>query len=287
MTTRKIHIPLIFAMLFTVSFVRAQEKEYTLRDREIFREKIEFAKTHDLLGKPVKKVFFEIAKSFVGTPYGAHTIESSDGEKLKISFDSLDCYTFVETSFTFARIIARGDTSFLKYFEELKKIRYRDGKPNGYASRLHYFTDWIDNLSAREIVKDKTREIGGIPYKKKIDFMSTHAYAYRQLKFHPELIEKIKETEKNLSAVEHFFIPENQIAKAQKFIESGDIIAITTDIKGLDVMHVGIAVKSTDGNVYLLHAPDIGFAVQISDLPLSEYIKNHKHQTGIIVCEPM
>jgi len=25
----------------------------------------------------------------------------------------------------------------------LKLIRYRQGKINGYSSRLHYFTDWL------------------------------------------------------------------------------------------------------------------------------------------------
>ena len=37
----------------------------------------------------------------------------------------------------------KGNTTFDDYKAELEKIRYRDGVIDGYASRLHYFCDWI------------------------------------------------------------------------------------------------------------------------------------------------
>lgn len=279
----------IFALFFILGTASANYSQTcicTPADSSVFEEKMEFAKTRDLFGKPTKEIFFEIAKSFIGTEYKAHTIENENGEKLKINFTGLDCYTFVETSLAFARIIHNGDTTFAALLREIENIRYRNGKRNGYASRLHYFTDWIYDLSARGIIRDKTKDIGGYPYEKKIDFMSAHPNAYAQLKDNPQLTDSIKFVEQKMNARDIYYIPQDCIENAESKIESGDIIAITTSVKGLDVSHVGIAYKK-EGKVFLLHAPNVGYKVQISEKPLDEYIRSHKIQTGIIVAEPL
>ena len=36
------------------------------------------------------------ARKFIGTPYGAHTLECDSGELLTVDLDRLDCPTFVE-----------------------------------------------------------------------------------------------------------------------------------------------------------------------------------------------
>jgi hypothetical protein len=65
-------------------------------------------------------------------------------------------------------------------------------------------------------------------------------------------------------------------------IRSGDILGITTSLDGMDCSHTGIAIWK-DGELRLLHAPVPGAKVQITSMPLWEYLaKNHK-QTGIIV----
>ncbi len=72
----------------------------------------------------------------------------------------------------------------------------------------------------------------------------------------------------------------------QHKLRSGDIIAITTSIPGLDVSHTGmIAVK--DGTPYYLHAPLSGGAVQLSQGSLASYLAGAGKQTGIIVARPM
>jgi hypothetical protein len=54
-------------------------------------------------------------------------------------------------------------------------------------------------------------------------------------------------------------------------------------MKGLDISHTGIAVKEDDGKIHLLHAPQVDSKVQISEKPLSEYVKSVKKHTGIII----
>ena len=61
------------------------------------------------------------------------------------------------------------------------------------------------------------------------------------------------------------------------------MIALTTSDKGLDIGHVGFAVKMDDGRIHFLHAPLAGSKVQITEVPLSDYVKKIKKHTGIIV----
>jgi hypothetical protein len=51
----------------------------------------------------------------------------------------------------------------------------------------------------------------------------------------------------------------------------------------LDVNHVGIAVRLDDERIHVLHAPNVGYKVQVSDLPLSEYVMKIEKDSGIIV----
>ena len=64
-------------------------------------------------------------------------------------------------------------------------------------------------------------------------------------------------------------------------IKEGDIIAITTSTKGLDVSHVGIAVK-VDGEIHLMHASSKEGKVVIDKHSLQEYVRRNR-ATGIRV----
>ena len=113
--------------------------------------------------------------------------------------------------------------------------------------------------------------------------MSTHPESYKHLKENPKFIPEIKDQEKEINEREYYFIPKSKIEDVESKIESGDMIAFTSNIKGLDVNHVGIAVRMEDNQIHILHAPEPGTKVQITPLPLSEYISKIKHDTGIIV----
>lgn len=65
-------------------------------------------------------------------------------------------------------------------------------------------------------------------------------------------------------------------------IHNGDIIAITTSIKGLDISHVGFAYW-VNGKLHLLHASLNKKQVIIENIPLNEQLQQHKSQSGIRV----
>jgi hypothetical protein len=259
---------------------------FTAADTVVSNSVFQLASDLDLSSLPISDLLSEIGKSFIGTPYAAGTLDKNDEEKLTVSLTGLDCYTFLESSLVLARVVQSGVHSFSGFLAELENIRYRGGRIAGYISRLHYFSDWIFDMDKRGIGKDITRSIGGRPYIKNIDFMSTHTYAYRQLKDNPALVEKIIFIENEISSRSYFFVPQQEIQNAEKEINSGDIIGITTNVEGLDISHTGIALREDDGRIHLLHAPNVGYKIQITEKPLADYIKGNKKQTGIMVLRP-
>lgn len=276
----------LFAVIFLFSIECVAQAIYTQKDVDVCTSKFNLAVEQKLSSLPINQVIIAIGKSFLGTDYVAHTLEIGKEEKLVINLTGLDCYLFLETSLVFSRCIKKGKTTFEDYQKELTNIRYRDGKLKEYPSRLHYFSDWIFDMNKRGIGKDITKEIGGKQYDKKINFMTTHIDSYGQLKENEKFVKEISKIEEQISARKYFYIPQEKIASVEGKIQSGDIIGITTNVEGLDIAHTGIAIKMDDGRIHFMHAPNVGKKVQITEMPLADYIKGNKKQTGIMVLRP-
>ncbi len=264
-------------------FISLNAQIFSEKDIEICNAKFEFAVSKSLSEKPLNEIIVEIGKSFLGTEYVAHTAEKEGEEQLVINFSGLDCTTFLETSLTLARCIKQNKFSFENYQKELTFIRYRDGKIDRYPSRLHYFSDWIYNNVKKGIIKDVTKEIGGEEKVFNINYMSSNPHLYLHLRETPEFIPIIKSQEVEISKRTYYYIPEDKIGGIEEKIQTGDLIALTTNIEGLDIGHVGFAIKMEDGKIHFMHAPLAGSKVQISELSLSDYAKKIKKHTGIIV----
>jgi len=271
----------ILIFLFFSSNINAQI--FSDRDVEVCNSKFNLAVEKSLSDKPINEIIVAIGKSFIGTDYVAHTLENEGDEQLVINLTGLDCTTFLESTLAFARCVKEGKTSFKDYENELTHIRYRDGKIDKYPSRLHYFSDWIFNNQQKGIIKDITKDIGGEAIKFNVNFMSVNPQYYKQLKENPDLIPTIKKQEAEINRREYSYISKDEIESIENKIQSGDLVAITTSDKGLDIGHVGFAVKMEDGRIHFMHAPIVGSKVQITKMPLSEYVKKIKKDTGIIV----
>ncbi len=272
----------IIFLALVISF-NGYSQIYSDKDVEVCNSKFNFAIEKSLSEKPIGDVITEIGKSFLGTKYEAFAIEKEGDEELVINLTGLDCTTFLENALVFSRLIKEGKTTFEDYQNELTYVRYRDGELNQYPSRLHYFSDWIYNNEQKGIVKDITKEIGGEPITFNVGFMSTHPEAYLHLKESPEFIPVIEKQEKEISERTYYYIPQDKISSIEDKIHNGDLIAFTTNLKGLDISHTSIAVKEKDGRIHILHAPQVGSKVQITEKPIDEYVKSVKKHTGIIV----
>jgi len=273
-------IAVILMLLFS-SNLSAQI--FSEKDVEICNSKFNLAVSKSLSEKPLNEIIIEVGKSFLGTEYVAHTLEQDGEEQLVINLTGLDCTTFLETSLALSRCIKSGTTDFEDYKNELTFIRYRDGKIDKYPSRLHYFSDWIYDNIKKGIVEDVTKSIGGEEISFNVNYMSTHPESYKHLIENPIFIPVIKKQEEEISKRTYHYIPKTKVKYIDKKIETGDLIAITSSVKGLDIYHVGFAIKMENGRIHFLHAPQVGADVQITSEPLDEYLMKIKRHTGIIV----
>jgi len=260
-----------------------QAQIFSEQDVEICNSKFQLAMDKHWESLSVGDLIAGVGKSFIGTDYLSHGIEKDGNEQLVINLTGLDCTTLLENALVISRCIKKGKTSFEDYQQELQFIRYRGGIINEYPSRLHYFSDWIyDNIS-KGIIEDVTAELGGDKIRFDLNYMSTHHENYKHLNENSNFIPVIEKQEQEINSRQYYFIPKEKLNAKEKLIENGDLIAVTTTVSGLDIGHVGIAVRMEDGRIHILHAPTENTKVQISEAPLSEYLMRFKSHSGVII----
>ena len=272
------YFPILLLLLFT-HLGHSQQITCSAQDKQAFEDKI--IEIDGLLEKDLGQTLVSVGKTFLGTPYVAQTLEIGETETLVINLHGLDCTTYVENVLAFGLMLKNEQTQFEDYTKNLETIRYKNGKLDGYASRLHYFSEWIANNEKKGLLKDITSEIGGTEITKEINFMSSHRDLYPFLSDDVNY-EKIKASEDYLNNQAICILPQGEIEANEHLISSGDIIALTTSINGLDITHTGIASREKDGRIHLLHASSSG-EVKVSELPLVDYLKKVKNNTGIMV----
>ncbi len=276
---------LILLIGLNISFAQPTRNEWIMlpEDKQIAEEKLELFSSKSCL--PISELVTEIGLSFLGTPYVVASLENGLDEKLVINLRELDCTTFVENCLALAHTVKSGKTDFKSFVAKLEKIRYRDGIRNQYLSRLHYFSEWIHNNHKKGLISG-TPNLNGEKSNKTINYMSAHPANYPVLKEHPELIPSIAGQEKELSSSGFMYFPKETLPNLYKYLQHGDIIALTSSIEGVDINHVGIIIKNGDA-FYLLHAPLSGKKVLVSDGLLSDFLKPATKNNGIMIARPV
>ena len=254
---------------------------YQPEDRAIHDDLVRSFQKQGEETRPIGELMLVVGKYFLGYPYANHTLERKGRETLVINLREFDCFTFVENVVVLAGLISKDKSPFMSYAAQLKKIRYRSGILKGYSSRLHYFSEWLYDNEKKGIVVDVTRKAGGEPFRKYFNFMTRHREEYPALTMEKSYREMIA-VEKRLSGRLLHHLPKAALGKSGDAVEDGDLIAITTGIEGLDVMHVGLAARLRKG-LHLLHASEVEKRVVISDLTLHQYLSRRKMMTGIMV----
>lgn len=253
--------------------------------QKIFTQRVELAHTNALASHAIGDVMAAIGRSFIGSPYEAHTLEVNAEEQLVTRLDAFDCVSFVENVFAITLCIKKNTVSFDDYCAALRTIRYRNGVIAGYPSRLHYFTDWVRDNEKKMLLHDVTRSLGGIRIHGTFNFMSTHPESYKQLE-DAAVRKAIEVAEKDLSLVKRYLIPRESVAAILPKINNGDIIALGARTRGIDFSHTGLAVLEND-TIKFLHAPLSAGSVQVSTGSLAAYLDDHHSTTGILVARPI
>ena len=216
-----------------------------------------------------------VAAPFIDTPYEAGTLEG-DAEKLRVNLSAMDCTTFVETVAALAKTGMEGRVSWRDFVYNLTSLRYRHAHIDGYASRLHYFSDWVmDNIHRGNITDATDWFPAATRVVKSLDFMTRNRSAY------PALADSLQyERMRTLEGgYRNHSFPHVKASKAmtrdfEEFLRQGDIVAFTTNKPGLDVTHLGI-ITMVDGLPRLTHASSKKGKVVTETEPLREYLRRN------------
>jgi hypothetical protein len=231
----------------------------------------------------------------LGTPYEAFVLEEYlraggspfETEPLRLDLTRFDCVSLVESCLAVARLArAPGEPNWSGFAREIERMRYRGGIRQGYASRLHYFSEWIADGARRGLVEDLGRQLGGVPDHRPLRFMTARPDAYPALA-HPAMVQTIAGVERALDASPRWVVPTDRLPAIEPELLSGDVIAFATSIEGLDVTHAAFAYRDAAGVLRVLHAPLSGGVVEVTGGTVTDYVRANRRATGILVARPL
>ncbi len=254
-----------------------------LKDKEIFNNYISYM--GDVSQNSIQEIIIKTAKFFLGTPYVGHTLET-EPEALVVNLSELDCTTLVENVLALSRTVIEGDLTFDSFKTNLQTIRYRHGIIEDYADRLHYTTDWIYHNERKGFVENVTAKVGGVEHSVDLFIMSSNPDRYKQLSNKPLLTAKIIGHEKDASKRNNFRIPAAEIEKNSALYRDGDIVCFVTNVKGIDISHVGFIYFEGE-RLTFIHASSTEKKVVIDKETLQNYSLKSKNNNGIMVVRPL
>lgn len=280
---------LILVVLLFVSVIAGGQTASTShpyamdKDRAVFERWLTEMKSEKSLSQ--NELLIETARFFLGTPYVASTLEM-EPEALVVNLRELDCTTFVENVVALTRTLQHATPSFDVFCRQLQQLRYRKDTITDYTDRLHYMADWIYENDRKGIVKDVNLEIGGQPLSLDLSFISTHPDSYKQLKNHPERVQRLADKEKEINVRPYHYLPKGNINACEAGIKDGDIICFVTSVKGLDVTHMGIACR-VGGKLTFIHASSTAKKVIVNPESLQDYVGKIKTNKGLFIARPL
>jgi len=279
-------IQMTLFLFLAAGLLSAQPKAcFTPEDRHIFHQYLTYISPYRNFSTDT--LLEKTATFFLGKPYVANTLEITDEEMLVVNLREFDCTTFLETVIALTRTARSEKPSFDAFLAELQQIRYRRGVTDGYASRLHYTSDWVYENEQNGRIRNLSAVLGGINEEKTIHFMSTHRDAYKHLKTDDAVLQEIVTVEKEINGRGGFaYLPKAKIASIASRIPHMAVIGFTTDIEELDISHVGFAFKKGD-KLTFMHASSAKKKVVIDEKKLSDYCAGQKSCTGVLVAEIM
>ena len=280
---------LLFGTLPMCISANAQRVEYTKEDSLRVMTLLQKAacETAGKASRGDMMVYFAREIKDMNIPYLAHTLEPFDKERLIVNLRQMDCTTYTETVTALTLCMKDSLRSFEAYCHILQKLRYEQGHSPAYVHRLHYFTSWIEDNTAMNFCE----EVQGPnpPFTAvqnvHVNYMTRNVSKYRMLVANPKDVPGIKRQEQAIEGRSYRYIPKDALTntpEVREAVHDGDIIAIITNIGGLDTQHIGVAVWHEDG-VHLLNASSIHKRVVEEPMTLQEYLFRHKTMPGIRV----
>jgi hypothetical protein len=226
-----------------------------------------------------------VAEAALGRPY-ADPPATDGAEVVNLNVDAFECVSFVESSLAMARCIWQNTPTATCFSKEIVAIRYRDGRIDGFPSRLHYFEDWLGDNARRGHMTLMANQLGGEPMMRHTAYMTDHAGLFPALR-DADVFRRILAMEHHLSAQPQVIVMREMVGAIEPRLLDGDIIAVTTRRSNILVRHAGLVQLGPDRTVHLLHASSAHHKVTRTKESLAEYINRRPEREGIMVARPL
>ncbi len=266
-----------------------QSHQGLFKDEAKFNELLTLAHEGDWKRLPIGITMGHVGLALRGTPYVGGTLDHDlNQEVCTVDLGHLDCVTFFEDTLDFSRMLLLGGHTESDMLKQVTLTRYRLGVNSGYTSRLHYTTDWIYDNAKKGVVIDLTSHLPGArPHHFRVDFMSTHADKYPELRANPNFVPMIQGFEERISKRANWIIPLDRVKEAEAELETGDIIGIGSSVPGLDIAHTGL-IYVEDGIRHFLDATSVPSQMKVKlEGPLHQKLEKMRGATGIVVARPL
>jgi len=226
---------------------------------------------------------------FKDIPYGAGASNSVGIDKTLVCTSPLNCVTFIEmfwaicyTKYQLSQLNLKltQNQIFNLFLKNLNFIKYYDGLNCELHDRIHYFTDALYQLESKGLLENISA-YNGEPIHKKIHYISGNKKQWAAIKNWT----KIKIIEENMTQRPRFYYPLNRIEDYKLYAKTGDIVALATDVPGLDVSHCGYITYRNDSLLFS-HASSVKKKVVIEE-DLCNYLTKRTSITGIYVYRPL
>jgi hypothetical protein len=233
-----------------------------------------------------------IAREMIGTPYVNYSLEVDDRiESPVVNMNGMDCWTFYENALAIARMIHHKPGPYkpqdMLHMVEIE--RYRNGVCTGnYLSRMHHLEEvFYDNQRRGYATNITPRLPGAERLRREIREMTVQWKSYRYLRSNPSLVAPMGKIEAQVSDLPVYHIPSSKVRATEKYLQNGDICAITTTWHSGYTSHVGMIIRMKD-RAYFMHATsdrDKG-RMCVIDRPITDFLNSTSKHAGIIICRP-
>jgi hypothetical protein len=241
---------------------------------------------------PIGERTIRIGREFVGTPYVNYSLEVDDRiESPVANLTGMDCWTYYENALAMARLLRYKPGPYkpqdLLHMVEIE--RYRNGICTGnYLSRMHHLEEVFHDNQSRGYATNITSRIpGAVRLHRTIREMTVQWKSYRYLRNNPSLLAPMGRIEAQVSNLPVYHVPKDKVRNAEKYLQNGDICAITYAGKGGYTSHVGMILRVKD-RAYFTHATSDRSKgrMVIIDRPITDYVNGGSKHAGIVICRP-
>ena len=238
----------------------------------------------DTAGRPIGQALVGLATRYLGAPYRAFSLDKGPAERLRLDLTGFDCLLFVEQLLALvnSRAVHTQTEAVNQFVDHVRRLRYDEGRVD-YCHRHHYFSRWAEAAERAGYLVNLTPYLpGAVTRPLKLNWMSTHPDSYAPMR-NPANRDCITALEQGLS-VGQSYLPLAQLPAALPSLRDGDLFALVTRLKGLDVTHVGL-VRVEGDRVAAIHAAP-GRGVMLSE-DLARYAAGVPDVIGVTVLRPM